>query len=212
MTTTPNFGLNYPLGADAIAVPTDLQNLANDMDTNMATMNARSVSPILIAKNYDPTYVVEVVNTASTTTLISEAISGAQAGEIYELNFFGRYLNNSGASRTFTFTASLGASTLMTGTSAAFAISTVERGFTGSLRLHVDTTSSQLAICDINFTGVGIVANQPFQTMGLLSLQYGSASEDLSTSKNLVLTFAHAAANASLRLRLLGYTLVRLVA
>ena len=211
MTTTPNFNLNYPLGADAIAVPTDLQNLATDMDTNMATMNARSVGPLLIAQDYDTTFVTEVVNTTATTNLFSLPISGAQAGEIYDLTFFGRYLNNSGSSRAFTFTASLGSATLTTGTSANFVTSTVERGFYGNIKIYVDATNRQMTYSGLSFTAAGTAANHPVAAMGLnITNVFTKATVDLSTSQNLVVSFAHSAALTTIRLRLLGYTLVRL--
>lgn len=77
----------------------------------------------------------------------------------------------------------------------------------------INRTNSQLAFGGLAVTTAGATASQFAPTMGQVMTQvYGTATEDLSTSKNLVVTFAHSAANASLRLRLLGYTLVRLVA
>jgi predicted nuclease of predicted toxin-antitoxin system len=210
MATTPNFNLNYPIGTDSIAVPTDLQNLATDTDTKLLASNNRAVGTLLVAKDYDPTFIVEVVNTTTPTNIVSLSLANVIAGEVYELNWFGRYLNNSGTNRQATLTVSLGATSFFaTGnTTGNIPTATTERAMMGTVRLYVDTLNSQL--CMAQWQNSGTTANHPTAAMLLLNNVYGSASEDLSSAKNLTLTFNHSVAGTTTRLRVLGYTLVRL--
>jgi hypothetical protein len=210
MATTPNFNLNYPIGTDSIAVPTDLQNLATDTDTKLLASNNRAVGTLLVAKDYDPTFIVEVVNTTALTDIVSISLANVIAGEVYELDWFGRYLNTSGTNRQATLTVSLGATSFFaTGnTTGNIATATTERAMMGTVRLYVDTLNSQL--CMAQWQRSGTTANHPTAAMQSLNNVYGSASEDLSATKNLTLTFNHSAASTTTRLRVLGYTLVRL--
>lgn len=137
MTLTNNFNLNYPAASDKIAVPLDLQNLAVDTDYAIATLNARTSGPVLVSQAYSASGVVNVDNTALATDLLSIPIAESDKSAVYELFMFGTYFNNSGASRTFTMNCNLGATTVIGGTSTAFAVSTLDRQWVAKVRLHV---------------------------------------------------------------------------
>jgi hypothetical protein len=149
---------------------------------------------------------------AATTdyTLISQSISGAQAGDYYRLTAWGTSLNNTGTTLTNTHKIKLGATTVLTSPAQSYVTSANTRFW----RMQVDILVESLTAQRI---GAGLLANagapttETWQSIVGTNALVGSqtAAENLSTAKTLVYSIQASAISAATFV-VIGYTFERL--
>ena len=209
MGVTTNYSFPYPSASDPIRVSSDMEDLATAIDTRLLFDSSRNGSSLVLAEAFDATqYVSQVQNTTTATQVMSLPISGAQAGDLYILDYGGSIFNATGANRTFIMDIKLGTTTVFTGTSVALANSTGVRSLQGQIRLHVDTTSAQVFLSD-SAVGGGTQFNMN-GAMAIYCQSVSTATEDLSTTKNLTMDITLSAASGELFFRIQNYRLMRL--
>jgi hypothetical protein len=209
MGTSSNYQFPYPNSTDPIKVSDDMQRLATKVDDRLVIDSTRNQNSLVLAEAIDVTqYLTWIVNTTSATQLFSVPITQASVGDLYVFDFSGSYQNNTGANRTFILSVDLGSTNLFTGTSTAIATSTALRTLYGQIRIHIDTLSAQIATSLVVIGGVGQFSMNT--ASGIYTRAINTATEDLSTAKNLTATITHSIASEDLWMSLQQYSLVRI--
>lgn len=157
-----------------------------------------------IASSYSTT---TISNSAAETNLLSQGITGA-AEDLYQLIAWGEMLNNTGGSVTFQFRAKLGSTTMLTSTQ-AFGTSADKRFWRYELYLPIVSTTSQRANGQLSMTTAGAATTLSF---GAIYTGNGTASEDVSTSKNLILSGQMNTASANATISVTGWYLTKVSA
>lgn len=157
------------------------------------------------------TTVTKTNSVAEETLLTLPTPTGLVAGDVLSLRVGMEIDNTSGSAVTYTFLAKLGATTFGStqAISAASAAASNFRRITWDIEILLDTLSAQ------RMDGIGIIggpsafsfSHGTTTSFGALS---GVASEDLSTSKNLVITCQMGTSSASASISLKKATLKRL--
>jgi hypothetical protein len=150
---------------------------------------------------------LDVVNSVAETSLFSFSLPANLLGtnRMVRLTLFGDYLNNSGATRTVTFKAKYGATTLFNDVTLALAASASRRPFRAEVELaNQGATNAQVLSGLISLglpggttSGLGDLSGLPV----LVNHLFGSSAEDSTAAKTLDLTVTHSAASASLSIR-----------
>lgn len=156
------------------------------------------------------TTVVAVNNSATKTTVLTQGTGAAQAGDEFVLTVWGDSLNQTGSAQTYTLDLNLGATSLASSSALSVTTSSSRRKWWLEVNLLVASTTSQ------NVGGVFSLGAAGTQTWMLASTGLGgsggffsTATEDMSTSKDITLAVTMGAANSSLEWRLGGYSLAR---
>ena len=150
---------------------------------------------------------LDVVNSVAETSLFSFSVPANALGtnRMLRLTLFGDYLNNSGATRTVTFKAKYGATTLFNDATLALAASASRRPFRFELQLaNQGATNAQvlsglisLGLAGGTTSGLGDLSALP----ALMNHIFGASVEDSTAAKTLDVTATHSAANASISIR-----------
>ena len=160
---------------------------------------------------------VSVVNTTTETDLFSYSLAGSAAGDIIEITAFGTRLVNNATNAAATWRFKIGSTTVLQSASIAVgstSASTDLRKWQVKISILISSTSAQKV--------TGVVMDKRANTNNsnswialtdgsnqIVLVGYGTASEDLTSAKNLILTWQWAAAATTSDIDLEGYYIVR---
>jgi hypothetical protein len=156
------------------------------------------------------TTTTQVVSTTTKTAFLTQSIGPVTAGDVYVLTAFGDFLQNSAGSPTYTLEFALGSTTLGTSNALAFAALPTRRKWHMELQLLCGTTSSQVMGGLLTIGGLSSTVSLPLVAPNASTPLTYTATEDMSTAKNLLWQVTMSANSASMDWRTLGYTLRRL--
>lgn len=151
---------------------------------------------------------VAVSNTITKTTLITQALGAAQAGDEFVFTAWGDCLNQTGSSQLWTIDVALGATTLGSGSTGTLATSGNRRRWWFEMNMVVTSTTAQSSGGIMTFGPLGTTSF----TLGTTGAQggfYAASTEDLSTSKDLTFSVTLGSANTTHDFRLGGYSVAR---
>jgi hypothetical protein len=160
---------------------------------------------------------VSVVNTTSETNLFDYSLASAQAGDVIEITAFGTKLIDNSAGPTGTWRFKIGGTTVLASLanpSGAASASADLRKWQVKISIIVTSTSAQKVTGVVmdkrgsaNNNTSWVVLNDA--TNQIVLVGYGTASEDLTSAKNLILTFQWGTAAVTNDLDLEGFYIVR---
>ena len=211
MGSTTNYGLPYPDNTDPLDIAGDIQALADTIDTELLDVANAGTGSLIVAYAYDATPTATISNTTTETSLVSYSVSGASAGNIYRIKAGGSYLNNTGANRTITMRAKLGATTVISGTSGNLTTNASERPWKWEIDLYIESTSAQVMASTFMLGGVGLSSTALTANIIASTGAIGTATEDLTSAKTLDLTGQLSINSTNNTMTLYYYEIVRLV-
>lgn len=136
------------------------------------------------------------VNSVAETTLATLTVpTTVAAGDIVRAEFSGDMLNNTGSNVTATLKLKVGTTTVFTSSAASAPTSATRRGWDAAVKMLLVSTSDERLRMR---AGISSPGNQLTMSSGLVNAAwYGTAAEDLTSSKDLVLTVTLNTASAS---------------
>jgi hypothetical protein len=164
----------------------------------------------------ETTSTTTVSNTVTETSLVSLATpTGLAAGDRLQFRVGGSILNNSGSTVTYTFRFKLGGTTYATSNLFSIATGANQHGWFVEAVIAVITVASSQSVSGsmlISQTGTaGLVLTANATGYGAFNPSIAVAAEDLSTTKNAVMSVEMGTANASANCVMLQASLMRLV-
>lgn len=192
-------GISGPMGPQGATGPAGSTGPTGDTGPTGAT---GPTGTVVQASSFST---VTVSNTTTETDLLTYALPTSPAtGTIFRVRAFGTYLNNSGANRTLALAIKIGSTTAMSGTSGNIGTSASRRPWTAQFDLVISGSNAQKVTIEGGLAAAGgLWTVIPF-------LGYGSATEALSTSKNLVLAITHNLAATTVDMVLEGYVVEKI--
>ena len=152
----------------------------------------------------------QIVSTTAKTAFLTQSIGPVTAGDVYLLTAFGDFLQQSGGAATYTIEFALGTTTLGTSNLLSFASAGTRRKWHLELQLICGTTSAQTIGGLFTTGGLSGAVTLPLVAPSASAPLTYTATEDMSSAKNLVWSVTMSANSASMDWRTLGYTLRRL--
>ena len=209
MPTTPNYGLRYPANTDSADIQGHIANLASDLDNQLLYFNSKQQGVFVIKEDFDQlTPLVTLSASSAEGNLISVPISGAQVGDSYRLTLFGQFLNNTGGNTTFNTRVKLGGSTYILGSTANISTNANYRPLTMTINVYVESLTVQ-HIFGQTFVGAAGATNWTTATYGIGGHGRQWSNQDLSTSKDLLVTQQHSSTSANQITEINGYVFER---